>query len=185
MFGGTLGGTLPAFNHDIDFDSVILSLDPTGISLTGQVTVDEYTAAEATIDINRDGVSISGSVTGDIKMDALTIKQASLEIFIAPSIPSKTQTPIHFGINGVVDFGGLEISSTLYLSNTPGEALQWTVYGEYDAAITSASLAPNLKGTFLDLPMRQIALIAGNTNSTVPGFTNKYNYPIIKGMYNP
>jgi hypothetical protein len=181
MFGGTLGGALPAFDHDIEFDALILNIDPTGISLTGQVTIDDYTAAEATIDINRDGVSISGSVSGNIKMDSLTIKQASLGVFIAPSIPSKTQTPIHFGINGVVDFGGLEISSTLYFSNTPGEALQWTVYGEYDAPITSASLAPNLKGTFLDFPMRQIALVAGNTDHAVTGFTNKYNYPIIKG----
>jgi hypothetical protein len=181
MFSGILGGALPAFDYDVILDTLTLNIDPTGISLSGTTTIDDYTSAEATIAIDKEGVSISGSI-GDVKIDNLTIKQASFEVLIAPTIPSKTATPVHFGINGVVDFGGLEISSTVYISKTPHESLQWTAYGEYDVPTSSSSLAPSLKGTFLDIPMRQIALIAGNTTQPAPGFTNKYNYPIIKGM---
>ena len=178
MFAKVFGGSLPSF--DIHMDTLTLTIDPTGISLTGQVTINDYTAAAATFEISESGINISGSV-GDVTIDNLTIKNAWLEVFIAPTIPSKTQIPVHFGINGVVDFGGLEIFSTLYISMSPGEALRWTAYGEYDIATSSASLAPSLKGTFLDLPMKQIALIAGNTDHPAEGFTNKYNYPIIKG----
>jgi tRNA(Ile2) C34 agmatinyltransferase TiaS len=77
---------------------------------------------------------ISQEASEMFTIDNLTIKNASLEVFIAPTIPSKTQTPVHFGINGVVDFGGLEISSTLCISRSPGETLQWAAYGKYDIA---------------------------------------------------
>jgi hypothetical protein len=63
MFVKVFGGSLPSF--DIHMGTLALTIDPTGIALTGQVTINDYNTAEATFEISESGTNISGSV-GDV-----------------------------------------------------------------------------------------------------------------------
>jgi hypothetical protein len=158
-----------------------LSIDPSGISLTGDITVNGYQAAEATLSIDEEGISIIGSLT-QTKFGALTINNPSLDVFIGTSVEKPHRQPLQFAIKGNTNFKGVEIDVSVYLAKDKDEGLLFTVYGEYTKSLSSGGLAPELKGSFLDLPMSNIALLAGNTSTGIPGFVNKYNYPLIKGV---
>jgi hypothetical protein len=160
---------------------VELSIDPTGISLTGDITVNGYQAAEATLAIDEEGISIIGSLA-QTKFGDLTISDPSLDVFIGTSIEKPHRQPLQFAIKGNTDFKGIKIDVSVYLAKDKDEGLLFTVYGEYTRVWSTGGLASELKGSFLDLPMSNIALLAGNTTTGLPGFVNKYNYPLIKGV---
>jgi hypothetical protein len=182
-FGSFFGGDVDKFEDDIEFSSVVLSIDPTGISMEGTLSVNGYQAAEASVGINRDGFTITGAIA-DAKFGDLTLKQASLDVFIGMGgVTKASRRPFQIGINGTVQFHSLDISVSVYLAKSPGQGLLFTVFGEYKALLNTGALSPELQGTFLDIPMKQVALLAGNTSVPAPGFVNKYNYPLIKGKF--
>jgi hypothetical protein len=182
-FWDFFGGQLDTFQNDIELSELELSIDPTGISLEGTLAVNGYQAAQATIAVDREGFSIIGTVS-DVKFGDLTIKNPSLDVFIGGGLVQKaSRRPLQFAIKGTVDFKNIEIDVSVYMSKDDNNALLFTIYGEYNLAVSSGSLAPELQGSFLDLPMKQVALLAGNTNTGAPGFVNKYGYPLIKGEH--
>jgi hypothetical protein len=165
----------------VEFSVVELSIDPTGISLTGDISVNGHQSAEATLAIDREGISIIGALA-ETTFGDLTIKNPSLDVFIGTGLEKASRRPLQFAIKGNAEFKGIEIDVSVYLAKSGSEGLLFTVYGEYSRPLSSGALAPELQGSFLDLPMTNIALLAGNTNTGLPGFVNKYGYPLIKGV---
>jgi len=111
----------------------------------------------------------------------LTLKQAALDVFIGTgSVKKPSRRPFQVAIKGTVEFQNIDISVSVYLATSP-KGLLFTVYGEYGLVLNAGMLAPELQGTFLDVPMKQVALLAGNTAVPAPGFVNRYNYPLIEG----
>lgn len=180
-FWDVFGGQITQFDNDIEFSTVSLTIDPTGISLEGVVSVDNYQAGDASVSVDRDGFSIAGSIT-EAKFGDLTFKNPSLDVFIPTGITKAAMKPLQVAIKGTVDFKNLEIDASVYLGREDDGSLVWTIYGEYNIALSSGTLAPELHGSFLDVPMRSVALMAGNTNTGAPGFMNKYGYPLVKGL---
>ncbi|KAJ9609487.1 hypothetical protein H2200_005814 [Cladophialophora chaetospira] len=175
------GGNIDNFDADIEFDIVELSIDPSGISLTGDISVNGHQTAEGTLAIDREGISIIGSLA-ETKFGDLTIKNPSLDVFIGTGVEKASRRELQFAIKGNAEFKGIEIDVSVYMAKSADEGLLFTVYGEYDNPLASGALAPELQGSFLDIPMTNIALLAGNTNTGLPGFVNKYGYPLIKGV---
>jgi hypothetical protein len=179
-FWSFFGGEVDEFDDDIEFSTVVLSIDPTGISIDGTVSVNGYQAAEASVGIDRDGFTITGAIA-DATFGDLTLKQASLDVFIgAGGVKKASRRPFQVAVKGTVEFQHIDIGVSIYLAKNP-EGLLFTIYGEYDSLLNTGMLASELQGSFLDIPMKQVALLAGNTNVPAPGFVNKYNYPLIKG----
>jgi hypothetical protein len=180
-FWSFFGGEVDEFNDDIEFSTVVLSIDPTGISIEGTLSVNGHQAAEASIGIDREGFTITGAIA-DATFGDLTLKQASLDVFIgAGGVKKASRRPFQIALKGTVNFQSIDIAASVYLSKNPKEGLLFTIFGEYKALLSTGMLSPELRGTFLDIPMQQVAILAGNTNVPAPGFVNKYNYPLIKG----
>jgi hypothetical protein len=179
------GGQVDEFDDDIKFSSVVLSINPAGISMEGTISVNGYEAAEASVSINRDGFTIAGAIA-DVSFGDLTLKQSSLDVFIGAGIVKKpSRRPFQVAVKGTVLFHSLSIGVSVYLAKSPKEGLFFTIFGEYKVPLNTGELSPELKGTFLDIAMKQIAILAGNTSVPAPGFVNKHNYPLIKGGLKP
>lgn len=182
-FWSFFGGQVDEFSDDIEFSTVVFSIDPTGITMEGTLSVNGHQAAEASIGIDREGFTITGAIA-DATFGDLTLKQASLDVFIgAGGVKKASRRPFQIAIKGSVNFQSIDIDVSVYFAKNPKEGLLFTVYGEYNKLLSTGMLSPELQGTFLDSPMKQVALLAGNTNVPAPGFVNKYDYPLIKGMH--
>jgi hypothetical protein len=175
------GGQVDEFDDDIKFSTVVLSIDPSGISMEGTLSVNGYESAEASVSIDREGFTIAGAIA-EASFGDLTLQQASLDVFIGAGIVNTpSRRPFQVAIKGTVLFQSLSIGVSVYLAKSAEEGLLFTMFGEYKVPLNTGELSPELQGTFLDIPMNQIALLAGNTSVPAPGFVNKHNYPLIKG----
>jgi len=184
MFSGVLGGDLDDFDQDIKFSDLSLSISPAGISLEGILSVDGYTSLDAKVTINESGFDINGAID-NVTMGDVTLLQASINFFAGHNgIASlaRGKKPTGFAIMGTVNFGpAVQIAASLYLEKTGDGATKWTIYGEYDKTLSTGALSQTLQGTNLDLPMKNVTLLAGNADTAVAGFINQFAYPIIKG----
>ena len=180
-FGTFFGGQVDEFDDEIKFSTVVLSIDPTGISMEGTISVNGYEVAEASVSIDREGFTVAGAIA-DVSFGDLTLKQASLDVFIGTgSVKKASRRPFQVAVKGTVLFYSLSIGVSVYLAKSPKEGLFFTIFGEYTNPLNTGDLSPELKGTLLDIPMKQIAILAGNTSIPAPGFVNEHNYPLIKG----
>ena len=170
------------FSHAATFKDLLFRIDASGLTLSGEVTIDGHRAVQAAVAICRDGISITGSLK-DITLGAITITKAQLDVFIGRTSPGTTSRAGGFSITGDVHFHGIDVSVSV-LTLVEGGQVSWTVYGELDADLRLARLAPKVEGTFLDLSLRKVAFIASNVDSPagVEGF-NVFNYPIRRGLF--
>ncbi|KAL8689525.1 MAG: hypothetical protein Q9218_004824 [Villophora microphyllina] len=184
MFSGLLGGSMDDVPNDIEFLDITLDISPAGISLEGVLSIDGYTTLDGVLSLDESGVDINGAIE-DVKIDELTIVRASLNLYAERkglAIGHKKTKAIGFAIMGTVEFSGLHIAASLYVEKLANGSMKWTAYGDYEETISTSTLAPELRGSFLDLPMRQVSLLAGNATTAAAGFINQFNYPIIKGI---
>jgi hypothetical protein len=186
LFAGVLGGDLDDFAQDIEFSDVTLNISPDGISLEGVLSVDGYTSLDATVAVDESGLDINGAID-NVTIGDVTLQQASINFFAGHNGTislAKGKRPTAFAIMGTVDFGpAIQISASLYLETTDDGTTKWTIYGEYDKALSTGTLSQSLQATNLDLPMTNVAFLAGNADTAVAGFVNQFNYPIIKGRW--
>lgn len=179
LYNYMTGRELEDFNHNVVFKNLAFRIDADGVSFSGEVTIDGHSSAQAKVDINRDGIEISGGMQ-NITIGQVTIEAAQLEVFIGRTNPGTTSRQSGFAITGSVNFHNIEISVALYTVFEEGQPPAWTVYGELDLDLQLSHLAPSVKGTFLDLSLRQVAFIASNQDSPSGNF-NVFNYPVRKG----
>jgi len=77
----------------------------------------------------------------------------------------------------------MDVSVSVHTLVEGGQVI-WTVYGELDADLRLESLAPKVKGTFLDLSLRKVAFIASNVDSPAGAEEfNVFNYPVRRGLF--
>jgi len=177
----TTGRELEPFHHSIKFDDITFRVDPNGLQFSGEVTVDGHRSVGATIAIKRDGIAITGSVL-DIQLGAITVEKGQLDIFIGRPAGNETSRQSGFAITGNVSFHHLELEVAVYTTFTEGEGVQWTVYGEIEGTeMQLHRLAPDVKDSWLDLELTQVAFIASSCDSP-KGCYNVFDYPIRKGV---
>ncbi|KAF3924770.1 hypothetical protein ABW21_db0200091 [Orbilia brochopaga] len=163
--------------HQIVFDFLHLRVTNGLISFSGAVTLNGYTSVNASITLSTVGIEITGGVD-DIDFGFVTIKNLHLDVFIG-RIDSKG-TPYRASISGTVDIEGIVVTVGLYVDGY-GSTPQWIVYGEIED-LKLSDLASVLRGTFLDLQLTKVALIASNREGQQVQLPNKFSYPVVKGL---
>ncbi|CUS15348.1 unnamed protein product [Tuber aestivum] len=181
LYTSITGRTLAEFSHTAIFKDLLFRIDASGLTLSGDVTIDEHRAVKAVVTIHRDGITITGSLK-DITFGAVTITKAELDVFIGRTNPGTTSRESGFSITGNVHFHDMDISVSVHTLFEGGQ-VNWTVYGELEADLELSRLAPKVEGTFLDLSLRKVAFIASNVDSPagVEEF-NVFNYPVRRGV---
>ena len=151
-----------------------------GLTLGGSVTINKHSSAAGLIKICRDGLEISGSL-GNIKFDDfdIEIRNAEFDVFIGTKSKGEASRSTKFSIKGDVKVADIEIKVGLYTETEDGE-FYWTVYGELDGDLSTSRLCKELKGSFLDIRLQKLALIASNKDSP-DGSYNVFKYPVQKG----
>lgn len=181
IFNQITGHDLDVFDHDIVFNSLSLVISNSGVSLAGAITINGHSTAYGSIAIMQDGLHISGGI-GDVEFESIQIKRASFDVFVSSSSNnSSCARTTKFGIAGEVSFSGIDLSVGLFTEKASGSELQWTIYGEVAGDLSIGRLNPDLKGSFLDVSLKGLALIASNKENP-DGAYNKFRYPVRKGI---
>lgn len=181
IFNQITGHDLDVFDHDVVFNSLSLVISNSGVSLAGAITINGHSTAYGSIAIMQDGLQITG-VIGDVEFESIQIKRASFDVFVSSSSNnSSSARTTKFGISGEVSFSGVDLSVGLFTEKATGSELQWTIYGEVAGDLSIGNLDPDLKGSFLDVSLKGLALIASNKEDP-DGPYNKFRYPVRKGI---
>ncbi|KAI1759626.1 hypothetical protein GGR53DRAFT_527038 [Hypoxylon sp. FL1150] len=179
VFTELVGYELGVFGYDVNFNAMVLRVSEKGIELRGQVTINGHTSASGCLTLSKDGIGVSGLV-GDLEFDELVIKAAGFDVFIASK--SEGARTSRFSIYGDACFGGIEVKVGLYLEKLKEDgSVGWTIYGDVEGDVCTSRMVPELKGTFLDISLQRLALIASNheaPSGSYPGL----QYPVRKGF---
>ena len=185
LFYELFGIHLDIFDHDVTFNDMSLCVSSEGVSLSGEVTINGHTSARARLAFTKDGIEISAGIGGlDFEViggKVLEIKEAGFDVFIASKLDSRSARATRLAIAGDVTFEGIELKVGLYTEKTAKGEILWAVYGEVEGEMSTAKLEPALKGTFLDIELRRLALVAANhaaPSGKYPGIA----YPVLKGI---
>ena len=186
MYEDMFGAELHILSHEVLIDQLILDASSSGITISGIVEVEGHTSVKATISLTRMGLHIAGEVD-DVKLDGdIVLKRAALDVFIGrkgDTTVSGPGTSFRFAVTGTVAIAKNEVSASLFLDKSTGGALTWTVIGSFSGAFSLSRLAPDLKGTFLDLSVQDVCLIASNVDgSAATGVIIPAAYPVVKGV---
>ncbi|KAI9804315.1 MAG: hypothetical protein M1833_007122 [Piccolia ochrophora] len=173
-------------DHEVVFDDLVLIAGSSGFTLSGRVTIEGHSSAQATIAISRLGVHITGAVS-DIELAGdVVLKQASLDVFIGRTDDTALSGPgtsFRFAIAGIVSVASNDILASLYIDKEPSGNVIWTVVGGFTGAFAISHIAPALKGTFLDLSLRQATFIASNVDGqAAAGVLIPAGYTVVKGV---
>ncbi|KAI4193575.1 MAG: hypothetical protein LQ350_008251 [Teloschistes chrysophthalmus] len=186
MYEDLFGSQLHISDHDVVLDNLVLKAGSDGILVSGAVTIEGYTSAEATISISSLGLSIRGQVEDIPLAKDVILREASFDIFIGPKRDTAISGPgtsFRFAINGQVSVGKKAISASLFIAKTPDGRLIWTVYGAFQGAVSLSKIAPPLENTFLDLVLTEACFIASNVDGvSAAGTAIPAYFPVVKGV---
>ncbi|KAF4461821.1 hypothetical protein FALBO_11375 [Fusarium albosuccineum] len=181
IFHELIGCELDIFSHDFVFKNMSLRLSSEGIQLLGAVTINGHTSARGALGLWRDGISISGGI-GDLEFEHINIKEASFDVFIASKLDTACSRISKLDITGDVCFCGVELKVALHTETCPKEGdLMWTIYGEVQGDVTTSKLVPEPEGTFLDISLNRLVLLASNHDMPAGSYKG-INYPVAKGF---
>ncbi|KAK4185850.1 hypothetical protein QBC35DRAFT_465229 [Podospora australis] len=180
IFHELVGMQLDAFSHDVALRSMGLSVSSEGLSLKGEVTVNGHTSTSGCLAFSRDGITVQGGV-GDIEFEHVTIKTASLDVFIASKLDTQCARASKVDICGHVNIHGVELKAALHTEKAQDGEFRWTLYGEVEGDVTTSKIVPDLKNTFLDVSLNRLALIASNHEAPLGSYKG-INYPVAKGF---
>lgn len=165
--------------HTITFSALsFLVSKTTGITLSGAVTVNGHTEAEATITLSTAGIHITGAVGAvTIPGGMVTVESALLDVTIG-------RESFTVKMAGRVTVHELHFEVTVYLNKTGGSNLEYTLYGSYVGDMYLRNIVHGLKGTFLDVSLQRVAVIVSNMDTPVAEMNeNVFAYPVKKGMF--
>ncbi|KAJ0333957.1 hypothetical protein COL922a_010172 [Colletotrichum nupharicola] len=162
MYDDLFGGPLHLTQHEVVFKELALIATPSGLTISGHVTVEGHASAAAVITMKRTGLYISGQV-GDVMLsDGIVLKEAAIDIFIGQQQDTEKEGPgtsFKFAVTGKVEISVQQISATLFLDRNSKETVNWTLVGSFNGGFSLASVAPALKGTFMDMSLGDARLI--------------------------
>lgn len=189
MYEDLFGTPLHTSPHEVVLGQPLLTISPSRITISGTVTVEGHTSTEATIELSRSGLRLTGRVADHELQTGVTLKDASLDISIGRQDQTTVQGPgtsFSFCVSGTVALNSLAISASLYLDRDAHGKTFWTLMGSLAATgiISLSSLVPLIPHkSWLDLPLRQIAVIAGNVDGAVAaGAVVPPQYGVINGF---
>jgi hypothetical protein len=180
LFHELIGLELDVFSHDVVFRSMTLCISSQGFELSGEVTINGHTSASGGLRFSSDGIAVYGGI-GDVDFEHITIKQASLDVFIASKLDTQCAQGSKVDIFGHVSIQGVDIKAALHTEKTQDGDFRWTIYGEVEGDVTTSKIVPDLKDTFLDVSLNHLALIASN-HEAPSGSYKGINYPVAKGL---
>jgi hypothetical protein len=186
MYQDLFGAPLHLTNADVTFEDLYFVAGPSGLTMSGQATVEGHTSVNAKIVISRHGLEITGGVA-DVVLDGdIVLKSAALDIFVGRQDDTSVTgsgTSFRFAIQGVVALAGDTISASMFLGKDGGGNTLWTVIGGFKGDFSLATMASELRGTFLDLSVKEATLIASNVDGVAAaGAVVPPAYSVIKGV---
>ena len=150
LFNQITGANLDAFDHDVTFDSIQMSISSQGLALSGAITVNGYSTAEGSIAISKDGVFLSGGI-GNVDFEDFTVNNAKLDVFIGSTSEHTSTRVTKFSILGDLTFSGINLKIGLFTNKMAGGELKWTIYGQADGDLKTSALSEDIKDSFLDV----------------------------------
>ncbi|KAH6617614.1 hypothetical protein F5144DRAFT_633818 [Chaetomium tenue] len=186
VYQDLFGATLHITSHDVQVDDLIFTVRPSGMVIAGSVTVEGHASANATIAISRNGLEITGGVA-DVVLDGdIVLKSASLDIFVGREDVTPLAEPgtsFRFAIQGVVSVAGSDITASMFLDRDGSGNSLWTVVAGFKGDFSLATMASELRGTFLDLSVKEATFIASNVDGVAAaGAVIPPAYPVVKGV---
>jgi hypothetical protein len=182
LFEQITGTTLDVFDHDIKFEEIYLKISSDGLTLAGAITINGHSSAEACISITRDGVQITGGIS-NISFEGIDVQNAALDVFIGSSSGKGCARATRVSVTGDVSFAGIDLKTSIFTEKGEGDSeLKWAIYGEAQGDLSTSRLCPDLKGTFLDISLSGLALIATNHDTAITADFNTRGYPIKSGI---
>lgn len=166
-----------ATEHTITFSTLsFLVSKSSGITLSGAVTVNGHTSAEATITLSTAGIRITGAIEAVVIPGGLvTVESAKLDLaigrdsFLVKLAGSVTVQDLHFDVS-------------VYFTKTSGNALEYTVYGAYKGDLYLRNIVSGLKDSFLDVSLQKVAVVISNMDTPLVEITeNVFAYEVKKG----
>lgn len=166
-----------ATEHTITFSTLtFLVSKSSGITLSGAVTVNGHTSAEATIALGAAGIHITGSVEAFVIPGGLvTVESAKLDLAIG-------RDNFLVKLAGSVTVHELNFVVSVYLTKTSGSKLEYTIYGAYKGDLYLRNIIHGLKETFLDVSLQKVAIVVSNTDTPLVEMKeNVFAYEVKKG----
>ncbi|EGX50856.1 hypothetical protein AOL_s00054g942 [Orbilia oligospora ATCC 24927] len=181
LFQQMMDAELDIFDHDVVLQSMYINISKDGFVLAGTVIINGHSSANAKVAFKKDGISISGGVS-DMSFKGIDIHKAELDIFIGTKSQNSSERETKFAIMGDVSFAGIDLRVGVYTKKPgDGKELQWAIYGEAQGDLKTSRLCPELEGTFLDISLNGLALMASNHEDS-GGKYNTRGYPLAKGI---
>lgn len=166
-----------ATEHTVTFSTLSFLISKTsGITLSGAVTVNGHTSAQATIALSTAGINITGSVGAlVIPGGHVTVESASLDLTIS-------REKFIVKLAGCVTVDNMNFEVSLYLNKTSGDHLEYTLFGKFKGDLYLRDIVHSVAGSFLDISLQNVALIVSNMEKPVVEMTeNVFAYPVVKG----
>ncbi|KAF3918172.1 hypothetical protein ABW20_dc0103714 [Dactylellina cionopaga] len=158
-----------------------LNISNEGFALAGAVIINGHSRASGKIAFMRDGISISGGVQ-DMSFEGIDIHKAELDVFIGTKSQKNSTRETKVAIMGDVSFAGIDLQVGVYTKKPGnGKDFEWAIYGEAKGNLSTSRLCPELKGTFLDISLTGLALMASNHDNS-GGNYNAHGYPVVRGI---
>ncbi|KAI8652836.1 hypothetical protein NCS57_01349200 [Fusarium keratoplasticum] len=174
---------LDAFDYDVTFDAMSLTISSTELALCGAVTINGYTSVRGSLILSKDGIEVRGAI-GDIAFDDwdLLIREVGFDVFIASKMKRESARSTKLSISGDVSFHGIDARVALFTEKHPKLGWVWTVYGEVSGDLSTSRLVPALKGnSMLDISLNRLAIIASSRDAAA-GTLQGVPFNIVKGV---
>lgn len=177
-----------AFQHNISINGKLnVNSANKFITLSGSVKVDDYSSAKGIIVPDSRGFQLNASLE-QVIFDHVTIDHAALDVFVGRQgvvdpDPTKPGTATKFTISGIVTYSGLTFSAVAYVENDPALGLLWVVYAKLTSSITLSKIKDLhiSEDSLFNLGLRNIALIASNTDTLGDSMPQSLDYQVEKG----
>ena len=156
-----------------------LSIDLQNVEIAG------HTAVNASLAINPTGVLLRGDLDSNaITFGDVELKKAFLQVRFETSDSGKKTDLI---IGGEVAFSGLTFDAAVHLYPAAGDSkgIEWTILAALTAGDNSLALSrvvSEVKGTFLDLSLRQVVFVAASRDDPSIGQMIASGYSFHQGL---
>ncbi|KAG8735240.1 hypothetical protein FRC10_010828 [Ceratobasidium sp. 414] len=192
LFRHYTGEELSLPNHvDVTIGSAAIEISSdNGLSIVvDKLEFDNYTSANATINLSSKGVLVQSSVEKITLPGELGVNLVSAYMRVSfKKVGSGQSTDVALG--GMIELDGIKlptISAGVHLyKESSSETLEWTAYGTFTDLGNTATLGqlfPDLRETFLEsFALQDLMFIAASRDDPSSSQLNPQKYPIKKGV---
>lgn len=175
IFESLTGASLAIPDVDVKIGSASITVaSETGLTINLEdVEIEGHTAANATLIISANGVTIRGDVTSSnaISFGEVELTKAFVEVTLQKGAEGSS-----VALGGEIEFEGLTLDAVVHLYKGNDSKTQWTAFASLTApgdTLAFSKLVPALKGSFLDLALSQAVFVAASQNDPfVPSVVN-------------